>query len=277
MLNVIFECNGKYFEAVYLTILSISRRTKEPCSFYILSADLTDIDPRFTTFTNEQMQHLESMVRDHNPQSTIKLIDCAPQYRKYFSNLKIRTYWKKRWPPYILFKLFTPYLPELKGKALYVDCDILANGDIKEIFDIDMQDNEVLAARDFCIRFRKFKRYHNVGVLLMDLDKLRNSGSFLKAIELINRKRPMLIEQDAINWSCKIKRFGKNDFKYNWQKDGIGSDTVFKHFWCFKRLKPSHTNIKPWDIDKVQNILKLHNWDEDYKYFIEQKKKWSNI
>lgn len=274
MLNIVLECNDGYFEPTYLTILSIVRRTKEPCSFYILSGDFSDVKPIFTMFSKEKAKLIEKMIKSFNPKNTLKVYDFKPMYDKYFSNLKLRRFWKKYWAPYVFLKLFIPFIPGIKGKALHLDCDILVNGDIKEIFDFDMNGIEILGTRDFFTRYKKFKRYFNGGVLLFNTELLKANNTIQKVIDCILFKRPLLAEQDAISYCCNIQKFPGNDFRFNWQKDGIKPDTLIKHFWSFIRLNPTHRYIRPWQIDKVQNVLKLHNWDEDYKYYLEQKAKW---
>lgn len=274
MLNIVLECNDGYFEPAYLTILSIVRRTKEPCSFYILSGDFSEVKPTYTMFGKKHAKYIETMIKSFNPKNSIQIYDFKHIYNKYFSNLKLRKFWKKYWAPYVFLKLFIPFIPNINGKALHLDCDVLVNGDIKEIFAFNIDNIEMLGTRDLFTRYKKLKRYYNGGVLLFNTNLLRKNNTIEKVIGYILRKRPLLAEQDAISYCCNIKRFSTNDFRFNWQKDGIKNDTLIKHFWSFIRLKPSHRGIRPWQIDKVQNILKLHNWDEDYKIFLSERKKW---
>lgn len=274
MLKVVYSCNDGYFEPAYLTTLSILRRTQQPIAFYVLSADFSEFKPKFTLFSKEKEQIMKDLVKSFNSQNTFEVIDCRPIYNRMLGDLKWRKFWKKYWSPYIFLKLLMCELPQLTGKVFHVDVDTLFNKDIKEIFDIDMGGAEILASRDIFTRYKHLKRYFNVGALLCDMDKLRVSKSFNKTIEWIKRKRPLIAEQDGISYCCNIKKFPGNDFRFNWQWDGIKDDTVIKHFWSFIRLRPSHRYIRPWQIDKVQNILKLHNWDEDYKFFLQEQKKW---
>ena len=50
-------------------------------------------------------------------------------------------------------------------------------------------------------------------------------------------------------------------------------ETVIRHFSMqllyFPIIRPR--NIKPWEIDKIHNILKIHDYDDIYKEFIETK------
>lgn len=270
-----FTCNDGYFDGAYLTALSILRRTKEVCHFVLLSGDYTEWRPNFTMFSKEHTKIMEKLVKSFNRKNTFEVIDTRPLWNKHFKNLRWRRIWARWWPsPYTITRLFIYELPQFQNKILFLDVDLMFTGDIKELYDIDLGDKEIAMSRDLFTRYKKFKRYYNSGVMLIDMKKLRQSHNFEKCIKYILEKRPMIVEQDAISFICNAKLFPGNDFRYNYQADYIQPDTLVKHFWGFLRLRPSHRGIKQWQIEKVQQLLGLHTWDEDYKYYLEQKAKW---
>lgn len=152
----------------------------------------------------------------------------------------------------------------------------MTNRDIKLIFDLNVNNCEFLACRDYVLKFKYFKKYFNAGVILFNMDEIKKTKLFQKVIDFIHNKKTFCLEQDAFN-RCNVsaKEFPHNPYRFNYQWDGIKDDTIIKHFVSGIRLNKKHKKIRQWDIEKVQNILKLHNWDDDYKYFLSEKKKWN--
>lgn len=112
-----------------------------------------------------------------------------------------------------LFRIMLPeMLPELK-KIIYLDADILANRDIKELWDADIT-NYCLAAvpdadvvsglvRPIAVKRNEVQanRYFNSGVLYMNLQRIREKGNMREAIVAYLQKsqESNLPDQDALN------------------------------------------------------------------------------
>lgn len=97
-------------------------------------------------------------------------------------------------------------LPRNILKALYLDGDIIVEQDLKELWDIDLSDSVLGAVEDanginFGTRFNLTRRYFNAGVLLLNLDRLRQTGSIKKIIKYVkdNRERILCNDQDILN------------------------------------------------------------------------------
>jgi len=97
--------------------------------------------------------------------------------------------------------------------------------------------------------------------MLLNLDNIRKSGLFKKTLKLCSRKKIFLADQTALNKLSKKKLI--IDRKFNEQKE-IREDTVVRHFSKTIKFFPYiHTqNIKPWQVDKVKNVLKIDEIDE---------------
>jgi lipopolysaccharide biosynthesis glycosyltransferase len=95
-------------------------------------------------------------------------------------------------------------LPHLLGvpRLIYLDCDVLVFSDLSQLFDFKLPagklvaavpDSETLSlADDSLVLARAMKlsaedRYFNAGVMLMDLDGLRNQDFYQRAVEFLNR------------------------------------------------------------------------------------------
>lgn len=120
----------------------------------------------------------------------------------------------KEWGIYTWFRLFLPrYLPEV-GRVLYLDCDVLVNDALDELFTMDMRGQSVAACLDtqaYDLRhyarlgYDAGLRYVCAGVLLMDLARWR-SGSLperMVAYARAHRDRIEWPDQDAINYVCR--------------------------------------------------------------------------
>ena len=109
--------------------------------------------------------------------------------------------------------------------------------------------------------------YINSGVLLLNLKKIIETGSFKKCIKMCKEKEMFMPDQSAINKIIKNKKIVKR--KYNEQRK-LKKDTVFQHFTTTFRLFPifHSVTIKPWHIDKLHSKLKIFEYDdilEEYK------------
>ncbi len=115
------------------------------------------------------------------------------------------------------YRLFIPRLfPDVK-KAIYLDCDLVVRGDVSELFDVELDGKLVAAVPDGAVaktaEFREYvvqrvgispERYFNAGVLVMNLERMRNIGfedMFRKLISAV--KFDVAQDQDYLNAICK--------------------------------------------------------------------------
>lgn len=105
-------------------------------------------------------------------------------------------------------------LPELAPpdvrKVLYLDCDLIVCRDVRPLFALDLGGRPVGAVFDYWIDPATFAqrwglerggRYFNAGVLLLDLQRLRENGGFARAVALLaqNLQQFEFLDQDALN------------------------------------------------------------------------------
>lgn len=120
-----------------------------------------------------------------------------------------------------LFKLLIPELLDV-SKVIYLDCDIVVNLDLLELWTADIGDKSIGAAndvwllgggreecrswrRDFMLKVMGIveKNYFNSGVLVMDLDKIRSRCDLMeKAAEFYKKfkKCTTFTDQDCLNY-----------------------------------------------------------------------------
>ncbi len=161
-------------------------------------------------------------------------------------------------------RLFAPFLlPDNIDRILYLDCDIICNGDILDLYKMDFSDNVIVGCRNMLPeRLRSWSirnnrrlsldddyKYINAGVLLINLDLFRKRTSVDDIVKVINdySERLLFQDQDVIN-KIFFDIIKVIDNKYNFQ------------------VNPYEGVIDYNDIRLVHFSEKEKPWNEDYKY-----------
>ena len=113
------------------------------------------------------------------------------------------------------YRFFIPRLFPMYEKAVYIDSDTILLGDAGELFDIELDDNQALAAMvdpkvEVIKEFRDYvekalgvphEEYVNSGVMLLDLKKLRKAHYLSTMVGLIEKYNADLVapDQDYLN------------------------------------------------------------------------------
>lgn len=266
MIHVCYNLNSKIFDGLLLSAMSIAKHSSEPVQFHILSADLSHLKPEWTSVTAQQAELLNAAIRTYDERHDAELIDCAGEYAKYLADGRNRM---SIYTPYNLFRLFLDVI-ELKGnpdKIIYIDTDTMCRRDIKELWDVDINDYEFAAALDFMGKKWINKNYCNAGVLYINLKKVKETGLWTKARQRVHDKTMAMPDQSALHDLATFKLVLPD--KFNEQRT-IKEDTVIKHF-CkgikFYLFIPRVYNYKQWQRDKVHKKLKIHDFDDIYGDF----------
>ena len=270
MINLMFCGNDKVFDGMVISLLSITKHTKEELNVYILTMGLPEIKESFISISEDKANALDEIVKKANPKSKVILIDITKIFKEeMLKSANMKTHYT----PYILVRLFSDKIRELPDKILYLDCDIVCYKDIKELYDNNIDDYEIGAVQDFIGKKMISKKYINSGMLLMNLKKIRQTGSFTKAREICNKRRMLMPDQTAINIACKTKLYMPDKFN---EQDTRKDDTVIRHFSMKVKFFPilKFTNIKPWNIDRVHNEYQIYDYEdiiEEYQEIISKK------
>lgn len=94
-------------------------------------------------------------------------------------------------------------------RLIYLDADLTVQSDLRALWESDLGNNYLGAVHD-AIDDKEFAGrwglpanplgYFNAGVLLIDLDKVREEKAFSRALTFILDNNPPLADQDALNW-----------------------------------------------------------------------------
>ena len=271
MINLLLCGNEKVFDGALTELISITNRTKEAIRCYIFTAELTRIKLEYTAINEEQVKFLDKVVKQKNSKNQVIRIEVTDIYEEQFKNCANEGAYCT---PYTLLRLLADLVPAIPEKILYLDIDMMAGGDISELYNIDITEYEYAAVKEKYGSVILYPDYINAGMLLLNMKKIKETGLLEKARELIKNKKLLFADQSAIYYSTTKKLLLPRI--YNEQSKFNKKDTVICHF-CKRLLwKPyPHTeNYKQWQIEEVHKVLKCYTFDEDLKEYIELKNEY---
>lgn len=270
MINILLCGNEKVFDGALTELISITNKTKEAINCYIFTMDLTRVKPEYTAITDEQIEFLQDVIKSKNTENKITKIDVTEIYETEFGKCVNETAYCT---PYTLLRLLADKIENIPDKLLYLDIDMMAAGDIAELYNTDITDYEYAAVKEKYGSIFIRPDYINAGMLLLNMKKIKETGMLRKSRELIKTKKMLFADQDAIFRSTTKKKLLPR--KYNEQSKFNRKDTVICHF-C-KRLLwrpyPHTENYKQWNVEEVHKVLKCYAFEEDLKEYLELKEK----
>lgn len=262
-MNILYCGDSFITDGLIISILSLLKHEKGKLNIYVLSMNYLDKK----CISQKVISTLDTLVKKTNKSSSITLIKVDNIFKNNIPTANIDT----MFTPYCMLRLYSDLIGDLPSKLLYLDNDVLALRNFKKFYDIDMTNYEIVGVRDFYGKYfyskNKIKRdYLNSGVLLMNLDLIKEDGCFKKARKLCKERKMMLPDQAAINKYCRKKLIMPRRFN---EQHAIKKDTVFRHFTTTFKFFPyfKTQKVKPWDIERMHEILKCHEFDdilEDY-------------
>ena len=271
MINILLCGNYKVFDGVMCELISIVKRTKEPITCYIFTADITRIKPEYLPITKEQTDFLDSYVKSKNEKNRVLRVDVTDLYIKEFMNSPNESAYCT---PYTLLRLLADKVENMPDKLLYLDIDIMVANDLKILYDVDIENFEYAAVKEKYGCWAIRPDYINAGMLLLNMKKIRETKLLEKARNKIKTKKMLFADQDALFWSTTKKKIIPR--KFNEQSKFDRKDTVVCHFCKRLMLLPyPHTeNYKQWQVDEIHKELKCYTFDEDLQEYLKLQEKF---
>lgn len=274
MINICFSGNKGIFKGILLSVMSLAKNTDKPMHIYVLTMDLSDENPKFLPITDEQIEFLNQILKNKNSESVATKLDVTLQYKELLISGKNH---QNGYTPYAMLRLLLDTAENVPDKMIYLDADTMCVNDIEELFNVDVSNYDFGAAKDYMGRFWIRRTYCNSGVLIMNMQRMKEDGLFEKCRNMITNKKMIMPDQTALN------KYGKKlylPFKFNEQRK-IKPDTVVKHF-CkgivfFLPFGFHIYNIKQWEIEKVHKSLKIHDFDDIYEEYQKISEKYKNL
>lgn len=252
-MNILYTLNDKFVPQVAAGICSVCENNEdfENITFYLISKGITE----------ENKMKLKEFTQKYNREIVIKELGDINQYFDFEFDTT-------GWNSIVLARLILDkFLPEDIEKVLYLDGDTIVRGNLKELWNTDIE-NYVLGAsiEPTVDKERKrnlgleLKPYYNAGVLLVNLKKWKqiNAGKIILDYYKENNGKLFANDQDAINGSLPEYIFTLLP-KYNFY------NIFYQYPYSFleKLMKPVKY-INKEDFKKcVQNPLIIHYLGEE--------------
>lgn len=201
--------------------------------------------------SKENMSRISQMQTDN---IIISFVNVSDRLRDVYQRLHLRDYYTQT----TYYRFFIPDLfPQFK-KGVYLDCDIIINTDIAELYHTELGDNYIAAIPEefitdvevFGIYSEKIlgvprNEYVNAGILVMNLEVMRRDGlqqQFATLLEKVTYR--VAQDQDYLNVICKNKAviLGKE-----WNRTPM----PYANTADIPQIAHYKINFKPWKFDNI--------------------------
>lgn len=208
------------------------------------------------------------------------------------------------WTIYAWYRiLLSEVLDNSVHKVLYLDCDIIVNSDLDELFAINMDGKSIGACIDIETRtpllYKRLEydsqlQYVCSGVLLINLDKWRKCNIFSQIMNyaINNPQKLVCPDQDAINYVCRNDKiilppkYGVITayFRYKWfikehlsEMDELMEHPAIIHYaiyqpWLYHKNKSMHSTLWWKTFNKLKSFPYIR-----FHYLITYIKYWCKI
>lgn len=273
-MNILFCGDGNIADGVIISTLSLLKNAKDTLHIYLLTATVTHGSTYYRALSGEFADYLDDLVKQQNAQNTVRLFDISDLFAAQPPVANMET----RFTPCCMLRLYADIVDGIPDKILYLDNDVICRLNPDGFYSTDMKDAELAGVLDYYgswfFQRQFFERdYLNSGVLLLNLDKIRQTGLFKKCRERCKNTEMFMPDQSAINKLAQNKLIVPR--KFNEQRK-LHNDTVFQHFTTSFRFFPwLHTvSVKPWNIDGMHNTLRLYEYDDILNKYLTVKQKY---
>lgn len=248
-MNILVTLDDNYIKPLFIMLESLFYHEKSPMDIYLFYSNISeDNRKRLHTYIKKRGSRLIPVyVKDDVFQN-------APVFRYFTKEMYYRL-------------LCSRLLPETEERVLYLDPDILIRGELKPFYEMDFQGRQLIGMEDYAINhmltekkkaigFQKEECYINSGVLLFNLNKMREAFVLEDFIAILEEYKDVVSypDQDLINLYFKEDRLvGERIYNYNTGYGSMGGMLA----WALglKREKREPVIIhymgssKPWQVD----------------------------
>jgi len=256
---IVLACNENYLPYLSVTLTSLQKNAAPGYNYdiYVLFSELSlSAREKILYFNNTFSQAAVEPINISDIIDHQNLYSCAHYSREMY------------------YRLLIPELLKDYPKVLYLDCDLIINADITELYHTDI-DHYLLAAvvnytspqmRQYIQKQLNLspKTYFNSGVLLINTQNCLRYRLKERCLKLISTMPKLCCpDQDALNKSAQ----GKVKFL----------DLKWNFYWQFLVLPLAQENINSLPLNEQQNYLQtLHNGPAIIHY-TSGIKPWNNI
>jgi len=182
--------------------------------------------------------------------------------------------YSERWPKEACYRIFAAsILPADLDRVLYLDPDLVVINNVEELYNLEFEGNLFAATSHmleimqvysrFRLKMAKNSVYINSGVMLMNLELLRNEQNTEKVFEYVrkNKRKLLLFDQDILNALYCERTLAVNPLVYNLDEKYFKLNNIFN---VPKDSRLDHEWVKNNTVI-VHFCGKNKPWKEDYK------------
>lgn len=264
-MNILIAMNDAYVKYYQVVVTSLCRNNSE--------SDIVIHIPYTSELSEEGLALITKTANDNN--AKVKTYELNKDNIKAMSELPLGM-----WSVETFFRLFVQdIISDTEDRILWLDGDIIVNGDISDFYNVDFEGNYYAACEDIAISRGKMKQeydnlgwdssqiYVNAGVLLINLAQLRREkitqNDIVRFIE-INHEKMHFLDQYMLNAMFHDRIKLVDGFKYNCQVSGysytkgrqILNESVILHF----------PGYRPWQTDYQKHYSSAIPGDIWWKY-----------
>lgn len=256
--NVTCNTDNNYAQHCCAMLTSLFENNKDcKINLHILTKELSEYN---TSFIIELCQRYDNEVKIYNVDETI------------LEGVKFRK--KNPLSKAAYYRILLPnILNDQIRKILYLDCDVIVLGSIKELYDIELTNYALAACMDASPYTELHRRQLNFslkddafcsGIMMINLDYWRQNNSLEKLLEYSKRERKVvyLHDQDALNYVFKNKWFVLPN---KWNKNPMSISLIDDYHKSFDALE---FTFEPRMIHYASSLKPWHNvWTPDRCYY----------
>ncbi len=197
-LKIAVAVDENYIYPLKVMLYSLFVTNKEPITVFLVH----------TRISEKKLWEIKSLCISHRAEFRELRLE-----KDIFQNAPISRYFTKE----MYYRLLLPWLLPGEDRVLYLDPDIIINGSLKELWNMELHEAVMAGVRDRIVmllgtkiasELKKDTIYINSGVLLMNLRQIRKVSSPKEIMSVISKREKdlELQDQDLINlmWEGQI-------------------------------------------------------------------------
>lgn len=262
-MNIATALNKRYLLYTGVMLISLCENNQEHIDAYLLHSELEEKD----------ITKLEEVLKKYD----IRIISLKIDRNQFDDRLprdaqwSIETYYRL---------MLLDILPDFVERLLYLDVDIIVNQPLKELYYIDFNGREIMAAEDSCGKrtlesfgnkqksmfapmLEQGFRYFNAGVMLLNIKEIRKKHNFKTYMKAVAEWEYQMEapDQDILNY-VHWERTGYIDY----QKYDLFARIAHNDGYSYQDIKNNtaiihYAGYKPWDVSNCHFDIEQLWWD----------------
>lgn len=260
-MNILYCGDRNIGDGLMISLLSLMKHTEEQLHIFILTMAYQDSTRTVEPLSQLLVDRISLRLKEANPENSITLLDVSELFAMEPPAANLDT----RFTPCCMLRLYADMLPQLPERLLYLDNDVICRADFREFYHQDLREYELAGVLDhygkWFFHVNPFRMdYLNSGVLLLNMKKIQQTQLFRQCRRRCAEKNMFMPDQSALNKLAVQKKLLPRRFN---EQRKLHDSTVFQHFTTSFRFFPwfHAVSVKPWQIDRMHQVLKLHEYD----------------